>query len=123
MILGSGHGTAAAMRNDERRAAVAAYKERKTVAGIYLLRCESSGQSWVGRAPDLASIENRLRFTLRHRSHTHHGLQAAWDAHGPEAFRLEELERLEEESLAYIRDRILKERLGHWQAKLGAEPI
>ncbi len=76
-----------------------------------------------GRAPDLASIENRLRFTLRHRSHTHRGLQAAWDAHGPEAFRLEELERLEKESLAYIRDRILKERLGHWQAKLGAEPI
>ena len=111
------------MRNEARRAAVAAYKERKSTAGIYLLRCEPSGQCWIGRAPDLASIENRLRFTLRHHSHTHRGLQAAWDAHGSEAFRLDELERLEEESLAYIRDRLLNERLGHWQAKLGAETI
>lgn len=111
------------MQTEERKAAIAAYKERKTVAGIYLLRCEPSGQSWIGRATDLASIENRLRFTLRHRSHTHRGLQAAWDAHGPDAFRLEELERLEEESLAYIRDRVLKERLGHWQEKLGQEKL
>lgn len=111
------------MRIEEKKAAVAAYKERKTVAGIYLLRCEPSGQRWVGRATDLASIENRLRFTLRHRSHAHRDLQAAWDLHGPDAFRLEELERLEEESLAYIRDRLLKERLGHWQAQLGVEAI
>ncbi|WP_038365164.1 GIY-YIG nuclease family protein [Bosea sp. UNC402CLCol] len=111
------------MRSEEKKAAVAAYKERKTAAGIYLLRCEPSGQRWVGRATDLGSIENRLRFTLRHRSHTHRGLQAAWDAHGPEAFRLEELERLDEESLAYVRDRLLKERFGHWLAKLGAEAI
>lgn len=111
------------MQTEERKAAIAAYKERKTVAGIYLLHCVPSGQSWIGRATDLASIENRLRFTLRHHSHTHRGLQVAWDAHGPDAFRLEELERLEEESLAYIRDRVLKERLGHWQEKLGVEAI
>lgn len=111
------------MHSDTKKAAIAAYKERKTVAGIYLFACEPSGQRWVGRATDLASIENRLRFTLRHRSHTHRGLQAAWDAHGPDAFRLEALERLEEESLAYLRDRLLKERLGHWQKKLGAEAI
>ena len=111
------------MRPEDRKAALAASRERKTAAGIYLLHCAPSGQRWVGRATDLASIENRLRFTLRHRSHSHRGLQAAWDAHGPEAFLLEELERLEEASLAYLRDRILKQRLDHWRGKLGVEAI
>ena len=78
---------------------------------------------WVGRAPDLATIENCLRFTLRHGSHRQRSLQAAWNAHGPDAFRFEALERLEDEDIVYVRDRVLKERLAHWQAKLGAEAI
>lgn len=111
------------MRPEDKKAAVAAYKERKTVAGIYGFRCAASGQLWVGQAPDLATIENRLRFTLRHGSHRQRSLQAAWDAHGPEAFRFEALEGLEDEDLAYVRERLLKARLAHWQAKLGAEAL
>jgi len=111
------------MQMADRRAATAAYKERKTVAGIFALRCEAAGLTWVGRAPDLATIENRLGFTLRHGSHRQRSLQAAWNAHGPDAFRFEALERLEDEDIVYVRDRVLKERLAHWQAKLGAEAI
>ncbi|CAM5206481.1 hypothetical protein ARD30_13905 [Bosea thiooxidans] len=111
------------MRHEDRKAATAAYKERKTVAGIYGFRCQASGQLWIGRAPDLATIENRLRFTLRHGSHRQRSLQAAWNAHGPDAFRFEALERLKDEDLAYVQDRVLKERLAHWQAKLGAEAL
>jgi hypothetical protein len=91
--------------NADRKAATAAYKERKTVAGIF------------------AFHENRLRFTLRHGSHRQRSLQAAWNAHGPEAFRFEALEKLEDEDIAYVLDRVLKERLAHWQAKLGAEAL
>lgn len=111
------------MQMADRRAATAAYKERKTVAGIFAFRCEAAGLIWVGRAPDLAKIENRLRFTLRHGSHRQRSLQAAWNAHGPDAFRFEALDRLEDEDIVYVRDRVLKERLAHWQAKLGAEAI
>ncbi|MFJ5367699.1 GIY-YIG nuclease family protein [Bosea sp. CER48] len=111
------------MQIADRKAATAAYKERKSVAGIYACRCEASGQLWVGRAPDLATIENRLRFTLRHGSHRQRSLQAAWNAHGPDAFRFEALERLEDEDIAYVLDRVLKERLAHWRAKLGAEAL
>ena len=111
------------MRIEDRKAATAAYKERKTIAGIYGFRCEATGQLWVGRAPDLATIENRLRFTLRHGSQRQRSLQAAWNAHGSEAFRFEPLERLENEDIAYVRDRLLKERLAHWQAKLGGDAL
>lgn len=36
---------------------------------------------------------------------------------------LEVVEQLDEEKLAYARDRLLKERLEHWCAALGAEAI
>jgi len=111
------------MKGEARKAATAAYKERKAVAGIYQVRCLSTNQRWVGRAPDLAAIKNRLWFTMRLGSSPYRSLQAAWQAHGEESFTLEELERLEDEEQAYVRDRLLKERLDHWCAKLAAEAI
>ena len=97
--------------------------ERCAIKTEDAFHCEAAGQTWVWRAPGLSTIENRLRFTSRHGSHRQRSLQAAWNAHGPEAFRFETLERLEDEDIAYVLDRVLKERLAHWQAKLGAEPL
>lgn len=48
-----------------RKAAVAAYKERKVEAGAYVVRFTASGQAWVGSAPDLATIGSRIWFSLR----------------------------------------------------------
>ncbi|MGE4506592.1 MAG: GIY-YIG nuclease family protein [Desulfovibrionaceae bacterium] len=53
------------MQSSERKARVAAYKERKVVPGIFALRCEAAGLVWVGRAPEVATIRNRLWFSLR----------------------------------------------------------
>lgn len=111
------------MQGADRKAAVAAYKERKAVAGIYAVRCSVTGQCWAGRALALDTVRNRLWFTLRQGSNPHRALQAAWRAHGAEAFSFEEIERLDEEALAYARDRALKERLAHWCAALNAEAI
>lgn len=111
------------MDTGERRAAIARYKERKTVAGIYAVLCRATGQRWAGHAPDLSTIRNRLWFTLRHGSSPHRSLQAAWYAHGAESFAFEEVERLAEETAPYLRDRMLQERLGHWCAASGAEAI
>jgi hypothetical protein len=71
------------MRHDQRKAAVAAYRERKAIAGIYAVVCLVSGQRWIGRAADLDTIKNRLWFTLRQGSYPHPVLQAAWNAQGP----------------------------------------
>ena len=43
--------------------------------------------------------------------------------HGADGFVLEEIERLDDEALAYVRDRVLKERLAHWCAVRNAEVI
>src|SRR4249920_801633 len=111
------------MKREQRKAAVAAYRERKATAGIYAVVCLGSGQRWIGRAADLETIKNRLRFSLRHGDCPHRTLQAAWNAHGPEAFALEIVERLDDETLSYIRDRALKDRLAHWCSALDAEAI
>ena len=111
------------MLNEDRKAAVAAYKERKVVAGIYLVRCGATGECWAGQAPDLSTIQNRVWFTLRHGSHRGRSLQAAWDAHGEAAFAFEQVERLDEKALEAGRERVMKARLAHWCAELGAEGL
>jgi hypothetical protein len=107
----------------DRKAAIAAYKERKAIAGIYVIRCKASPETWVGQAPNLEKIQNRIWFSLRQGSHTCRSLQAAWTRHGPENLTFEECERLEEEEMPYIRDALLKERALHWRSQLGAEAV
>jgi hypothetical protein len=65
------------MKGDARRAATAAYKERKVVGGAYLIRCAVSGEAWVGQWPDVSTIQTRLWFTLRQGSHPRKDLQDA----------------------------------------------
>ena len=111
------------MDNETRKAAVAAWKERKAEAGVYAIHCTASGAVWVGAAPDLATIQNRIWFTLRQGSSAHRSLQAAWSTHGASAFRFEIVERLPEEEMAYVRDRQLRASLDRWAAQLGATRI
>jgi hypothetical protein len=113
----------ASMTNEQRRAALAAYKQRGTTAGIYAVRCAASGLRWVGAANDLDKIQNRLWFGLRLGSSPHRSLQAAWNGHGGDGFTFEEVERLDDDLEPYFRDRLLKERLAHWRTLLRAEPI
>jgi len=107
----------------DRKAAIAAYKERKIVAGVFVIRCEASSETWVGQTPNLEKIQNRIWFTLRQGSHTCRTLQAAWIAHGPDSLTFGECEQLEEEETPYIRDVLLKERALHWRSQLNAEAV
>jgi hypothetical protein len=111
------------MSGNSRKAAIAGYKERKVAAGIYMISCVALDRQWVGQAADLSTIWNRLSFELRHGGNRCRTLQAAWSAHGPEAFVFGEVERLDDEAIAYIRNRALKERLVHWRDRLKAEAI
>ncbi|TFI58697.1 GIY-YIG nuclease family protein [Sphingomonas parva] len=112
------------MKSEDRKAATAAWKERKASAGIYAVRCEPSGEAWVGRAPDLAAVENRIGFALRMASTPHRSLRDAARVHGADAFRFEVLERLDEEEATGLgRDRILKARHAHWVEALAATAI
>ncbi len=111
------------MKSEDKKAAIAAYKERKIAAGIYVVRCGDSGQAWVGATPNLDTIQNRIWFSLRMGSHTNRDLQQAWAAHGSGAFSFEAVEQLKEEELAYVRDALLKERAAHWRSTLNGSAV
>ncbi len=111
------------MQGEDRKAAVAAYKERKVESGIYAVRCVPSDQVWVGSATDLSTIQNRLWFTLRQGNNPHRSLQEAWAAHGIEAFTFEAVERLKDDDTGYIRTAARKRLHAHWIAKLNGTRI
>ncbi len=108
------------MRQDDKKAAIAAYKERKPVGGVYLVRCLPTGEVWIGHWADLDTIRNRIWFSLRQGTHSNRGLQAAWTAHGAEAFRFEILERVDPEKPAFFQEADLRARAGHWRSRMGA---
>ena len=111
------------MSTSSRKAAIAAYKERKTSFGIFAVRCSVTGQVWVGRSQHLDTRKNGLWFTLRHGTSLNRALQASWASHGETAFTFEKLESLPDETSPYLRHALLKERLGHWKAELGADLV
>ena len=108
----------------DRKAAVTAYKERKSAYGIYALRCEASGEVWVGYAADIEKIRNRIGFTLRSGATPHRSLLEACKRHGAEQFAVEDLEvRTDEDEPGFARDAWRKARVAYWSGKLGAEAI
>jgi hypothetical protein len=107
----------------DRSEALAAYKERKVTAGIYAVRCTATDQLWLGKTPDLATIQNRLWFTLGHGSNPHRDLQEVWTLHGADAFAFEVVDTLPEDDLQFGRDRALKRRLEHWVTAWGGTAI
>jgi hypothetical protein len=111
------------MAPSTRKMAIAAYKERKSVCGIYVLRCEPSGACWVGRAADIAAIGNRLAFTFAHDASLRPSLRAALRDHGRDAITLEIIERFEPDDVPYDQAGFLRYRQKHWRDTLAAEAI
>ena len=112
-----------AMKAEDRKAAIAAYKKRKSAAGVFAIRCARADHVWVGQTLNLDTVQNRIWFTLRAGSHSNADLQRAWTAHGGGDFTFEPLEQLEDEDLAYVRDKLLKERELHWRAALNGVSV
>ena len=111
------------MKTPDRKSAIAAWKKRKRNAGIYAVRCASAGATWVGSAPDLGAIQNRIWFTLKHGGHRDAALKAAHAVHGEASLTFEILETIDDEDNAYIRAKLLISRARRWCDVLGATPI
>jgi hypothetical protein len=108
------------MQRADRKAAIAAYKERKVAIGVFAVRCTTTGEVWVGPSTHLDTQKNGIWFMLRQGSHLNRELQAAWTRHGEDTFRFETLEQLEPEENAYLRRAALKERAAYWRDRLSA---
>lgn len=104
-----------------RRQTVRDYKERKTAAGVYAVRCAASGEAWVAGSRNIDAQQNSLWFGLRAGGHPNRAMQAAWAAHGAAAFMFEVLERIENEDLTPLGlADLVKARELHWRTALKA---
>jgi hypothetical protein len=109
---------------NNRRALVRDYKEREVQAGIYAVRCATTGEVWIGGTPDLSTRQNGVWFALRMGGHTSPNLQQAWNAYGEAAFGFEVLEVLDDKGLERLgRASLLVERREHWRTTLHAEGL
>lgn len=108
------------MDRQERKAAVAAYRQRKPGFGIYAVICTATGEVWVGASRTVDTLKNRIWFELGAGTHTNAALQSAWAAHGAAEFRYEELDRLRDDFPDFERDDELKKRRALWQTRLRA---
>lgn len=107
----------------DRKALVAAFKERKTIAGVFAVICTATGEAWVGQTRHIDTAWNGLSFALRLGSSPFRSLQAAWNAHGEADFRFEQLDRLPEDISPLARDMELKTRAARWIARLEARAL
>ncbi len=107
------------MTRETRKAALAAWKDRKPDAGIYAVTCGET--VWVGASPTLGAIRNRLWFSLAQGIAPNRAMQRAWTEMGESAFGFEVLERVSDDS-ALARAERLKERAAHWQTARAAQP-
>lgn len=111
------------MNAQERKAATAAYKERKPAWGVFAVICNATGEAWVGQSRHVDTAQNGLWFGLRLGGARWPTLQAAWTAHSEAEFRFEELERLRADYPEIGRAGELKKRQALWAARLGAEAL
>jgi hypothetical protein len=111
------------MNAQARKAAIAAYKERKPAYGVFAVICNATGEAWVGRSRHVDTEQNGLWFSLRQSSGRHRSLQAAWTLHGEPEFRFEELDRLREDYPEIGRMDELGRRAALWQARLQASAL
>jgi hypothetical protein len=82
----------------ERKEAAREFKERKASAGIYALRCSTTGRFWIDSSPNLAAAQNSQFFQLRQGMHRNKDLQTEWNTHGESSFSFEVLETLPEDT-------------------------
>ena len=111
------------MDRQERKAAIAAYKERKAVWGVYAVICTATGETWVGCSRHLDNHQNGLWFALKAGACPHGSLQAAWTTHGEREFKFEALDFLPDDFPQLRRMDELRKRQAVWRARLRATAL
>ena len=105
----------------DRKALVAAYKERPVIAGVFAVICSATGRAWVGQSRHIDTQQNGLWFALKMGGSPYRSLQTEWTAHGGDSFRFEQLDRLPPDLTDMARKDELKKRAALWAARLEAE--
>lgn len=112
------------MDKDRKRELVQAFRERERVQGVFAVRCSTSGEVWVSTSRNLDVQRNGVWSSLRFGGHPNKAVQAAWKAHGEDAFAYEIVEALDQGELSATGfDDLLKVRERYWREALGAKAL
>jgi len=87
---------------DKRKELKAAYKETKSIAGIYCFKNTENGMLLIGRSLNLNSARNRIAFELETGklfNGIHEKLLADWKKYGKDKFVFEILEKIKEDDI------------------------
>ena len=107
------------MKPIDRKAAIAAYKDKTTRAGVFAVRCAVDGRTWVMESRHVETQQNSLWFALRQGAYPGNpALQRAWTAHGEAAFSFEVLECLPEDTSALLQRSELRAMASRWRSEL-----
>ena len=106
-----------------RKEAVRKFKERKTLKGIFAIRCLATNQVWVGSSRNIEATRNGSWFQLRTGSHRDQALQQAWNRHEEQAFQYQILEQADDDLPLIALEDVLKARKQYWLGTLGALPL
>ncbi|WP_339950156.1 GIY-YIG nuclease family protein [uncultured Albimonas sp.] len=111
------------MAKVDRKAALAAWKETRRRPGVWLVRCEATGEAWVGAGRDLDAARNRFEFSMRQGTPMLSYMKASLASHGAGAFVFEEVETLSEAVEEIALPRELKARRDAAAERLGARAV
>ena len=70
------------------------YLNRDIFGGVYKIRCQGSGNSWIRATTDLKGAENRFNFSKNMNTCIEHQMRADWQTYGGPSFTFEILESL-----------------------------
>jgi len=107
----------------EKKELIAAYKGRKEIGGICVIKNTINGKMLLLSAPDLQGYKNRFNFSQQTGSCVNIKLQEDWGNFGAQAFTfdiLEELEKKETQSPKEFKED-LKTLMELWHEKFAAD--
>lgn len=87
------------MNNPAKKRLKDEFKARVVVGGVYQIRCNPTGQSWIKASANLPGAKNRFDFCVFTNSAPESGMSSAWKEYGAKAFSFEVLEELEKQEL------------------------
>jgi hypothetical protein len=99
----------------------AQYLERKKIMGIFKISFVGDENIYLGAAPDIETIQNRISFTLKHTNDNKNEIAYLYKKFGLAHMKFDILEAIEFEADNYIRRKILKEKLGQYLLALNAK--
>ena len=71
------------------------YKNSKQIGGVYRIRCDQAGESWIRASANLQRAKNRFAFQCTTNLCPEAAMSSAWKRYGAVGFTFEILEEIE----------------------------